>query len=176
MYGIGEKIVYGNSGVCEVESYTAPKLPGINKEQRYYALRPLYQSGTIYCPADNPKVFMRPVITRQEAEALIDLIPAIEAEPCPSNQMQEISEHYKSAINTHDCADLIELIMSIYCKKQAVEAKKRKFSQLDGRYMKLAEDLLYGEFAVALEMPKDSVKAYISKRVDEAEKAAAAAN
>lgn len=172
MYEIGDMIVYGNSGVCEVTGYTTPKLPGIDQKQQYYALRPLYQQGNIYCPVENPRVFMRPVLTREEAMRLISLIPEIEAAPCESNGLQEITEHYRSAINTHDCGDLIELVMSIYCKKQAVEAKKRKFSQLDGRYMKLAEDLLYGEFAVALDIPKDSVKDYIAARVSEAENAA----
>lgn len=168
MYEIGEMIVYGNSGVCEVTGYDSPKLPGINPEQKYYTLRPLYGNGTIYCPVDNPRVFMRPVLSREEAESLIDLIPEICAEPCHSTQVQEITNHYRSAIDTHDCADLIELVMSIYCKKQAAEANGRKMSQLDGRYMKLAEDLLYGEFAVALSMPKDSVREYISSRVGDA--------
>ncbi len=165
MYEIGTMVVYGNSGVCEVIGYDAPKIRGIDPKQKYYTLRPLYQSGTIYCPVDHPRVFIRPVISRETAEHLINLIPEIDAEPFESSGMQETTEHYRSVISTHDCADLIELLKSIYSKKRKVEAKKRKFSQLDGRYMKLAEDLLYGEFAVALSLPRDSVHGYIKKRL-----------
>ena len=170
MYEIGAKVVYGNSGVCEVIGYDAPKSRAIDPKEKYYTLRPLYQSGTIYCPMDHPNVFIRPIITRETAEKLIDLIPEIDAEPFESSGMQETTEHYRSIIGTHKCSDLIELIKSIYSKKRAVEAKKRKFSQLDSRYMKLAEDLLFGEFAVVLDIPKDSVKGYIKKRISAMEK------
>lgn len=168
MYEVGAKIVYGSTGVCEVVDCTTPKRAGFEKGQLYYVLKPLYQNGMIYCPVDNKRVFMRPVISREKAEKLIDLIPAIRAEPYHSERQQEVSDHYRDAISSHDCADLIELVMSIYSKKQEVDANGRKLSQLDGKYMKLAEDLLYGEFSVALEIPKDNVQDYISQRVKDA--------
>lgn len=170
MFKIGTMVVYGNTGVCEVTDHTTPNLPGIEKGKLYYALRPLYQSGTIYCPAGEPKVFMRPVITREEAEKLIDLIPEISAEPYRGGgRLQDISEHYRNIIGTHRCGDLIEVIMSVYSKKQEAEANGRRLSQLDDRYMKLAEDLLYGELAVALDIPKEEVRPYIARRVHELE-------
>ena len=141
MYEVGAKIVYGNTGVCEVMDCTTPKRPGIAKGQLYYVLKPLYQNGIIYTPVENPRVFMRPVISREEAEKLIDLIPAIRAEPYHNDRQQQISDHYRDAISSHECSDLIELVMSIYCKKQEVDASGRKLSQVDGKYMKLGEEI-----------------------------------
>lgn len=41
----------------------------------------------------------------------------------------------------------------------------KKPVQIDQRYMKRAEDFLYGELAVALDIPYESVNAYIEDSV-----------
>ncbi|MEG1069935.1 MAG: CarD family transcriptional regulator [Ruthenibacterium sp.] len=169
MYQTGDLIVYGSTGVCRVESITTPQetpsLRGFENSDSYYILKPLYQTETIYTPADHPKVFTRMVISRAKAQALIDLIPSMQAQADYSPKIQELKEHYEAAANTHDCADLMELLLSIYAKKQYMEQTNRKFGQIDDSYMKWAEAMLYGEFAVALEMPKEDVPAYIAQCV-----------
>ena len=73
MFEVGEYIVYGCKGVCQVEEITHIDIPGSNKDRLYYVLAPLEdRNGKIYAPTDNAKVAMRKVITRQEAEQLID--------------------------------------------------------------------------------------------------------
>ena len=108
---------------------------------------------------------------REEAEELVALIPTISVEPFHTGRLQELSEHYRSIIGTHSTTDLVEIIKSVYSKKREAEAAGRRVSQLDDRYMKLAEELLHGELSVALDIPKDEVKDYIHRRVAEAEAA-----
>lgn len=173
MYSVGDFIVYSGTGVCRVESITAPgtKLPlrALDNSRRYYVLKPMYQTEKIYTPVDNPKVFMRPVITSEEAERLIDMIPTIQAHASQTSSPQELKESYQTATQTFDCADLIELTMCIYAKKQLAEQQKRKIGQVDERYMRRAEELLHGEFSVALGIEKDEVAPYIAKRVAQLE-------
>ena len=147
MFAKGTKIMYGNTGVCEVMDYATPDLPGMPRGTKYYVLRPLFQSGTIYCPVEQPKVFMRPVMSREEAEELVALIPTISVEPFHTGRLQELSEHYRSIIGTHSTTDLVEIIKSVYSKKREAEAAGRRVSQMDDRYMKLAEELLHGELS-----------------------------
>lgn len=109
---------------------------------------------------------MRPVISRDEAEALIDQIPQVVAQPDRTKNLQELREHYRTATCSHNCADLIRLTMSIYAKKKEQEQRGRRFGQVDERFMKQAESILFGEFAVALGIPKEEVHAYISRRVE----------
>ncbi len=165
MFQTGAFIVYGNIGVCKVTGIAAPDFPDVDKSQLYYTLKPLYQNGMIYTPV-NTKVFMRPIITAGEAQRLIDMIPSIRVEAYHSRFFRELAEHYEASLKNHDCADLIELTMSIHAKKQAVEQQKRKFGYVDERYMKRAEELLFGELAAALGIPKDEVPDYITERVD----------
>lgn len=110
-------------------------------------------------------------MSREEAEELVALIPTISVEPFHTGRLQELSEHYRSIIGTHSTTDLVEIIKSVYSKKREAEAAGRRVSQLDDRYMKLAEELLHGELSVALDIPKDEVKDYIHRRVAEAEAA-----
>ena len=164
MYQIGDIIVYGGTGVCRVENVESQKTKGSEGPRQYYLLKPLYQGGTIRIPVDT-KVFMRPVISRDEAERLIDAIPTLSPEAYHDRNFTQLAAHYQQALGSHECADLIELVMSIYAKKQYVESKKRKFGQVDARFMKRAENLLYGEFSVALGIPFDDVQDYIATRV-----------
>ena len=45
------------------------------------------------------------------------------------------------------------------------KANKKKLGFSEERYMQLAEELLFGELATALEIPYDEVMEYIEKRL-----------
>lgn len=165
MYKVGDLIIYGNTGVCRIADITSRNFEGIEQEQLFYVLKPLYQNFTIATPINNTKVFMRPIITRDEAVRLIDKIPTISAEAYHNQAISQLVEHYKESLRTHDCSDLLELCMSIYAKKQDVEQQNRKFGAVDEKFMKRAEELLYGELAAALDIDKEQVPAYIAARL-----------
>ena len=93
MFQKGDLIVYGNMGVCRVEAVEAPAgLPGAGEKKLYYKLDPVYETGTVYIPVD-AKVFMRPILTHAQAEALIGRIPEIEENPCGGKDQQMLAEH-----------------------------------------------------------------------------------
>jgi len=167
MFQPGELVVYGSTGVCRVESIDRPNITGTDRNRQYYILKPLYQDGVIYTPVDNAKVPIRMVITLEEAEALIELIPSIQAKPHQAATLQALAQHYQSSVRSHDCKDLIELMMSIYAKQKQAEAQKRRLGMVDERYMKQAERLLYGELSVALGIAFDEVQPYIARRIKE---------
>ena len=167
MFQPGELLVYGTTGVCRVEEITTPDITRADRGRRYYLLKPLYQDGVVYAPVDSDKVPIRPVISREEAEALIDLIPSIRAEACRAPTLQVLAQHYQSAVRSHDCKELLELMMSIYAKQRQAEAQKRRLGMVDERYMKQAERLLYGELSAALNIPYEDVQPYIARRVEE---------
>ena len=156
MFQPGELLVYGTTGVCRVEEIATPDLTRADRGRRYYLLRPLHQDGVIYAPVDSGKVAIRPVISREEAETLIDLIPSVRAEVCHAPTMQALAQHYQSAVRSHNCRELLELTMSIY--------RKRRLGMVDERYMKQAERLLYGELSAALDIPYEEVQPYIARR------------
>jgi len=165
MFEIGELIVYGSAGVCEVIGIGTPPLSGVEKGRDYYFLRPHSREGVIYAPVDT-KVFMRTVISREEALALIEQIPEIHVEAYNAMNVRQLTEHYEEAISSHSCLDLLRLTMSIHLKKQFAEQNRRRIGLVDERYMKRAENLLFGEFAVALGIPFDQVPGYIQQHIN----------
>ena len=165
MYQAGELIFYGNTGVCRVEAVTSRKSSGANEEKLYYKLSPLYQTCVIYAPVEAGKVFMRPLISREEALALIKTIPEIQVEVCCAGTAKHAAQRYEQSICTHSCADLIALTMSIYAKKQTAQKQKRKFASVDERFMKRAEELLFGELAAVFEISMEEVPAYIEHQL-----------
>lgn len=165
MYQVGELVVYGATGVCRVEELT--HLPGGDRGRQYYLLKPLWQDGVIYAPVDSEKVPIRPVISREEAEALVDQMPGIQAAVCRGSTVQALAQQYQSAVRDGGHQALIEMMKAIYLKRGQAEAKNRRLGMVDERYMKQAERLLYGELATALEMPFDEVADYIAARLDE---------
>ena len=117
--------------------------PEVGREETYYELQPLGSTCTIFAPAEGSKVFARPVITREEADRLIDAIPCLRAQAYHNRSMQQLAEHYLESFRSHSCEDLITLASSIYAKKKVAEEQKRKFGQVDEKYMKRAEALLF---------------------------------
>ena len=141
-------------------------MPGANKEKHYYTIQPLYREGKIYVPVDTT-VFMRPIITRQEADALIRRIPEIKGEVYENRNLRMLNEHYQSLLQSHDCEDMLQLIKAVYAKQTENIAAGKKLGLVDDRYMKRAEDILYGELAVALDIPKDNVLDYITNILED---------
>ena len=166
MYQSGELILYGRTGVCRVEKITSMKPKANAQEQMYYVLKPLYQNCNITTPVDNRQVFSRPIISREEAERVIGIIPTVKPEVYHNRNINQLREYYKNCLETYDCEDLVRLTMSLYLKKSEAEAQKRKFGAVDERFMKEAEDLLFGELAAALDIPKEEVRGYIEKAVE----------
>lgn len=165
MYQVGDRIIYGNSGVCIIHEIKMIEVPHSDEQKAYYVIKPVFQDCQISVPVDT-KMFMRPVISADEARALIDRIPHIDAQPYYNNALRQLQEYYEQKLSSHNCADLIELTMSLHKKKQEVLKQKRKFGAIDERYMKRAEELLFGEFSVALNIPKQEVRQYISARLN----------
>lgn len=166
MYEVGQLILYGRTGVCRVEAINPVKLHGCSEEKLYYTLQPLYQSCSITTPVENAKVFTRPIISKAEAEALIERIPVMDASPYHNRNLNQLREYYKNLLDSHSCEELILMTISIYKKKQDAIAQKRKFGAVDERFMKEAEDLLFGELAAALGIERQRVQSFIEEKIE----------
>ena len=73
MYQVGEKIIYGSNGVCLIEEIKMIMAPKSDEEKAYYIIKPMFQECRISVPVDT-KMFMRPIISEEEALALIERI------------------------------------------------------------------------------------------------------
>lgn len=161
MFKIGDYVAHYKEGVCEVMSIGKLNISCSDKEKEYYTLKPLYDAGgTLYTPVDNEKRQIREVISGEEAQALIDDMLNIEMIGVADEKRRKLS--YKEALLRNQCRDWISLIKTSYIRKMNRLASGKKVINVDDKYLNIAEKFLYGEFAVALGLPKDEVKGYIS--------------
>lgn len=166
MFEVGDLIIYGYQGVCRVDAIGKSDISGVPSDKLYYTLIPLYGSGKIMIPVD-AKVFMRPVKSKEEVDAIIKQMPDIASEVVESQNYKVMEEHYKKLLATHECTDLVNIMKSVYAKRQIVKLQGKNLGHTDEKYKKIAEDLLYSEFAVALHIEKDSVPGYIENTLHE---------
>ena len=166
MFEIGDLVVYAGEGVCRVTDIGVPPMMGVNKERQYYTLKPLYREGTVYSPVDSG-IFMRYVITRADADALIERIPEIEPEVYENSNLRFLNEYYQAQLQNYNCEGLIKLIRSTHAKREVMHGRGKKLGLVDERYMKRAQDMLHGEFAVALGIERGDVPAYIEQMLEE---------
>ncbi|WP_040951777.1 CarD family transcriptional regulator [Gorillibacterium massiliense] len=165
MFQLGDLIFYGDTGVCRITDIKPLDISNSGQDELYYILKPLFQDYEISTPVENNKIFMRPILSKEAAERLIDRIPSIHAEVYNSRETRELTAHYEASIMTHNCEDLIQLAMSIHAKKRELEDQNKKIRTLEEGYMKRAEDLLFGELSASLRIPKEKVPDYIDSRV-----------
>ena len=157
MYEIGELIVYGNEGVCRVEKIGASESPGANKDRLYYTLIPLARNGKVTVPVDS-SVFSRPVISREEAEEIMSWVETVEVEVFNDRNLKLLTDHYKEAMQSCACLDMVKTVKSIKLKRRHAISAGKKLGTIDERYLKRAEDMLYGELSVALEKTREEIK------------------
>lgn len=168
VFNIGELIIYGTTGVCKVTDIGRLKAPGIPKDRIYYTLEPCRSTGSkIFTPVDNEKVIMRNVIDSEEAIALIDEMQDEGNLWVMDEKRREFN--YKEAVRKCDCRELVKIIKAIYLRKQSRIAEGKKVTAVDEKYFHIAEDNLYEELAVSLEMDRDEIREFITDRVKKME-------
>ena len=160
MFSVGDKIIYGENGVCTVESIGPLTMAGAPKEKLYYYLSPLIGSGTYFAPVDSG-AYMRPVMSRDEAEALIDAMPGIQPAICTDNRFNHVDAFYKELFKQHICEALVSIVKGL---KSRMSDRKTKSSRAEAT-MKRAKDILHGELSVALEIDVKDVEDYIVSRL-----------
>ena len=164
MFKTGTYIVCGQHGVCRVEGVGKLQLTEASGDKEYYTLSKVYsRGGVLYVPADSEKVVMRPVISREEAEELIGHIKEIDMLQIDNEKRKE--EIFKQAFKTCDSREWVKVIKTLYERKKIRLSKGKKVTASDERYLRTAEDNLYGELAISLNIDKNDVEQYIMDKI-----------
>lgn len=164
MYQVGDFIVKAANGICEVKDIVNPDFVDDDKKL-YYELQPLSDSKTVlYVSTDRDDGSMRAVITEEEAENLIKMIPTID-EPWINNE-RERERNYKEAIKSNEPEKLIGIIKLIYQRKKTRQEQGKKTTMVDKQYFDKAENLLYSELELVLKKSRDEIYDQIKRQCE----------
>ncbi|MDL2252838.1 hypothetical protein LJC49_02030 [Ruminococcaceae bacterium OttesenSCG-928-I18] len=164
MFSIGDKIIYGSTGVCTVTDIGMPDIPGATRE--CYVLKPHYMANSkIYAPIEDNPVNMRPLLTREQAQTLIDSMPEMQTFAADSDR-QALYNTYRGAIRSADSVGLARLLKTLHEKKCRLHQQRKNVPSAEKEFFDTAEKILHGEIADALQIPFEEVSHYISARLE----------
>ena len=165
MFDIGETVVYGTSGICEITEISAD-IPGFPKgEKKYYVLKQLCaENSIIYAPVEGAKIPMRKILTKAQTEALISSFPEIDALILENPKHREVE--YRQILKTTDCKLLISLMKTLYERNESKIQNGKKLNDTDEKYFKMVRDKLFSEFSYSLGIQKDQIEDFINEKLN----------
>ena len=165
MYKKGSYIIKNLNGVCKVEDIVRLEGAGMDKNKKYYYLRPVNEhSGKLYVSVDNAENLTRRVMTEEEVWQLIDQIPEIEEIWIDNEKQREL--RYKEAIKSRDPRMLVGIIKMLYLRRKKRMEQGKKSTSTDEKYFKMAEDILYSEIGFVLGKEKKEVGELITEFIN----------
>lgn len=157
-YEIGTLILYDWKGVCRVERIGT--VPFQKDDGRcYYELCAVFSNSNeyIYIPIDTA-LFMRPLISREEAEEYLDLFPSLAPKPFSGRTSGELTAHYQEMLAACGIKDCLLLIKEVHAKREGLAQRKKKLGQADVQYLRIAERLVCEEFAAVLQATPAAIR------------------
>jgi CarD family transcriptional regulator len=147
MFNIDDIVVHKRD-ICRITEIVKNFRPG----EDYYTLIPVEDSSlVIHTPLSDKRGLIRSVISKSDAEALIQKIPSIELIEIDDDKARD--NMFEKLINTGKHEDLIKVIKTIMIRKEEKEISGKKVGEKDKTYFNVAEKMLYTEFSISLGKP-----------------------
>ena len=148
MFEIGDYVLNATNGICKISEIVELDMSGDKQLKSYFLLRPVEEENDrVYIPVDNADKRIRKVITQDEAQAVLDRVPEIEA--LAVNNEKERETRYKEAVRSCEPDSVISLLKCLHIRNE-----QRAYE----RYGKMAEHNLNAELAFVLEKDKQEIK------------------
>ena len=164
MFGIGTYVTYGKRGVCRIEDIGDYFRESMHDRKQYYKLSPIFSRGDeVYVPVET-QVYMRDIISSDVARDYMENLENIPADTYTCRQQTQLAEHYRQMLDTNDLKVFLSLLKGIYVKEHEAHERNRKICQVDQKYLKCAENMTLGEFAVALQSTPEKIRSYIQQK------------
>ena len=149
MFAVGDRVVYGYEGVFCVSEYTTSPIDK-NDERVFYVLRPAFGSGNsmIVTPSEGGVTSIRAVISREEAEAIINRIEEIGEVVVDKERNRR--EVYREVMGRCCAEACISIIKTVRTRRREFLAQKRRLAETDTDFESRARYCLFCELAAAM--------------------------
>lgn len=166
MFQKGDFVTYGSKGVCEISAVTTLQLEGIPKDRLYYEMRRVTDvRAKVFTPVENEggKSVLRPVLSEEEATALLERIPQLAHPWIRDDRTRE--EAYREIINSCDADGMLAMIKALYHFRRERALLGRKLPAMDSKYLRTAQENLFAELALALQLTAKEVEQFVTEKI-----------
>ena len=165
MFERGEYVFHESGGVCLVEDICVAPLEGMPLDREYYVMKPIHDpTSTIYVPTDSDRIFLRRLLSCEEARGFLDRIPQVEAIDEPNAKLLRVK--YVEAMERHTPEDWVRVIKTVYRRSEPQGSKCRKLSETERAFGENAKRNLHTELSIALDLAPADVEGYIREWVE----------
>ena len=164
LFQVGDMVCYGTTGACQIASHEERQLG--DQKQNCFVLKPVFdKSMTICVPEGNELLMarMHPVMTKEEILALIRELPGEDVKCDPNPDMRK--QYYNETLKKGDHRELLRMVKAIYNFRRARRAVGKRLSGFDENAMREAENMLYTEFALVLDIQPAEVVPFIRREL-----------
>lgn len=117
MFEIGDYVLNATNGICKISEIVELDMSGDKQLKSYFLLRPVEEENDrVYIPVDNADKRIRKVITQDEALAVLDRVPEIEA--LAVNNEKERETRYKEAVRSCEPDSVISLLKCLHIRNE----------------------------------------------------------
>ncbi len=164
MFEIGNYVLNATNGICKINEVVELDMSGDKVMKSYFLLRPVEsEHDKVYIPVDKASQRIRKVISKDEALAVIDSISSVEVLTITNEKEREAK--YKEAVRSCEPKQIIGLLKCLFIRNEERMQQGKRSTAIDERYLKMAENNLYSEFAFALEKDKKEISEMIQKAI-----------
>ena len=166
MYQVGDRVVYGIHGVCNIVEQETRVID--RRNLTYLVLEPVGQGGSRYLvPTHNAAAMekLRPVLSREELEALLESRQIRSEQWIRDENLRK--QTYRELIGSGDRAKLMQMVYSLYRHRKEQAAAGKKCHLCDENFLRDAERILAGEAAIVLNLDQEQAKQYIRRKLKE---------
>lgn len=164
MFQPDEYVFYGSGGICRITDIQTAPLDNMPADRLYYVMQSIHdQNGVIYVPVDSDCVFLRRLLNREEAEALLDKIPAVGT--IEESNAKLLRSKYTEAMRTHEPLEWVRVIKTVYRRTGEKAGRAQRLSETERSFAESAKRYLYSELALALGLKDTDMESYITEHI-----------
>ena len=132
----------------------------------YFLVSVKHNSGeTIYVPVDTASSIIRPLVSKKDADLLLDYIKDIEKEFNTNTKQRR--DAYKRKLSSGDVKEIAYLYRQLYFYNLigGENNTEIKLGPVDIDMLSFAENMLMDELSLTYAVPRDQIKEYVEKRI-----------
>lgn len=157
MYQLGDRIVYGIHGVCDIIDLQIRTVD--RKKVEYFVLSPVDQPEThFFVPTQNPSALakLRPVLSREQIICLLQEKYAEDPSWIIDENRRKL--RYRELNGSSDVRELVSMVRNLHLHRARQLEMGKKFHMCDDKFLRDCEKVLSAEFAMVLNVPVDEIK------------------
>lgn len=166
MFAVNDYVFYGSSGICKIVDIQTAPLDGMPKDREYYILHSVHDvNGVMYVPVDSDCIFLRALITRAEAENLLEQISQIAV--IDEVNAKLLREKYNVAMRSHQPVEWVRVLKTVTMRMNEPRPVARRISETERSFAENARKYLYHELSLVLGVSLQEIQNAIVERISQ---------